>query len=362
MKIVNLKLINFRNYENLEVNFDPSLNIIYGKNGEGKTNLVEAIYTLALTRSFRNINDYKLIRDTETIAKVEGNISNKMTDNYKVIISKDGKKVKVNNNKIQKISDYISKIPLVLFHPDDLRFIKDTPSIRRKSLNISISEINPEYLRILNYYNKVLKQRNAYLKEMMLNSNKDRHYLDILDEKIITYGMFINSKRKDYIHVINNYLNNIFKNITGIDGLTIEYISDYNNLTKEEILKKYNDNLSKDMSFGKTNFGVHTDDFKFKINDKEVRDYGSEGEQKNVIIAYKFSELEIFKIINGNYPLLILDDLFSELDTEKIDNILKLLKPDCQTFITSTSLSFFNNLKKDSYKQIHIVNGKIEEV
>ena len=169
MKIVNLKLINFRNYENLEVNFDPSLNIIYGKNGEGKTNLVEAIYTLALTRSFRNINDYKLIRDTETIAKVEGNISNKMTDNYKVIISKDGKKVKVNNNKIQKISDYISKIPLVLFHPDDLRFIKDTPSIRRKSLNISISEINPEYLRILNYYNKVLKQRNAYLKEMMLN-------------------------------------------------------------------------------------------------------------------------------------------------------------------------------------------------
>ncbi len=359
MKIESLKLINFRNYERLEINFHSILNLIYGKNGSGKTNLVEAIYVLGLTRSFRNASDKTLIYDGKDVSKIEGKIVHKSMNLFTVLLSKDGKKVKVNDHKVSKISEYISKLPIILFHPDDLRFIKDTPSTRRKTLNISISLLNLDYLKVLNQYNVLLKQRNAYLKSMMINNRNSSDYLDILTSKLVDSGLYIYECRMKFITNINHYLKSFYESISGKEDLVIRYFSDYEGKTKEEILELYQKMIQKDLSFGKTNIGVHTDDLRFFQDGKDLKDYGSEGQQKNAIISYKFSELELFKVKNGSYPIFILDDLFSELDEEKVHNILKLLPQDIQTFITTTNLALFPSLDSFEYKSIAVKDGKI---
>ncbi len=361
MKLQFLKLINFRNYERLNVSFHPTLNLIYGANGSGKTNLVEAIYVLGLTRSFRLVKDTTLILEHANASKIEGSIVQKSLANYQVLLSKDGKKVKINHNKVAKISDYISKITIVLFHPDDLRFIKDAPSTRRKALNISISLVDLDYLRYLNQVKILLKQRNSYLKQMSVNGSLSTSYLDIITEKLVDYGLYIYEKRHDYIEKIQTFLSQIYEKITGMKGLKIEYISDYADLSKDKIMEMYQKSLKRDLNFGKTHVGIHMDDFKFSLDGRDLKEYGSEGQQKNAIISFKFSELEIFKELTGSYPLLILDDLFSELDKEKVQNILNLLNHEVQTFITTTDLEHFVSLNDFSYKSFLVKHGEIVE-
>ena len=362
MIIQSLELENFRNYETLGLNFHPTLNIIYGNNGEGKTNLVEAIYVLGLTRSFRLVNDRTLIHQNATISKIEGNVHNRYETNYKIILSKDGKKVKINNNKVLKLSDYVSKINIILFHPNDLKIIKDTPSIRRKTLNIDISQLNLEYLKDLNAYNKVLKQRNAYLKQLLINGNSSSSYLDILTQKLVEYGLRIYQERKKFVDCLNSYVPKIYLDIAKKGNYCIRYNSDYDNLSMEEILNMYQKSLKKDLSFGKTSLGVHTDDMTFLLDDYDLKDYGSEGQQKNAIISMKFAELELFKNQKGYYPILILDDLFSELDEEKIQNILNFITKDIQVFITTTNVNHLGCVNDKCYKSFHIENGQILEV
>ena len=173
MKISNLRLVNFRNYEQLNVDFSDNLNIIYGNNGTGKSNLIEAIYLLSLTKSFRTLDDKNLIKKDASVALIKGFIDENV---YFMELSKDGKKIFVDNKKITKISDYISKINIILFNPLDTKIITDSPNSRRKMLNIEISQINSEYVNLISTYNKVLKHRNAYLKELMINGNASKEY------------------------------------------------------------------------------------------------------------------------------------------------------------------------------------------
>lgn len=363
MQIQELKLLNFRNYEKVQITFDPHLNIIYGKNGSGKTNLVEAIYVLALTRSFKQVNDKTLIRNTTNLTKIEGTIENKYQNTYKVILTPEGKKVKIDNNKITKISDYISKINIVLFNPNDLKMIKDTPSIRRKYLNIAISQLNVSYLRQLNNYNKLIKTRNAYLKKMYLNGNSLKSYLDVITEKLVDVGLEIYHSRKEYITLLNTFIENIYEKIVGVGRLKVQYQSDFDRMKKEELLTMYQKNLSKDLTFGKTNLGVHHDDLEFTLDGFSLKDYGSEGQQKNAVIAWKFSEIEIIRKEKEFTPILILDDLLSELDVEKINNIFTFIDKEIQTFITTTEIEKVTSLLvNDNYKKICVENGKLEEV
>ena len=229
MKIHHLKLINFRNYEKLEMDFSENYNIIYGNNGVGKTNLVESIYVLALTKSFRGSVDKVLIMNNKDVCKVEGKVRDNYVNNYRIIIKSDGKKVKVNNTKIEKLSDYISKIIVVLFNPDDLRFIKDSPSFRRKSINLEISQLNNNYLKNLNMYEKLLKQRNMYLKTVNINANSSLEYLDVLTNKLVDYGEKIYNSRKKYVSLLNKGIKYYYKEICNIDDLVIEYVTDFNN-------------------------------------------------------------------------------------------------------------------------------------
>lgn len=361
MQILDLKLVNFRNYDKINITFSNN-NIIYGKNGMGKTNLIEAIYVLSLTKTFRSNNEKILIKDDCELLKITGNIKDKINKEYQIIITKSGKRVKVDNNVYKKISDYISKIKVILFNPNDLQIIKDSPSIRRKLLNVSISQLDNNYLKILSNYNKVLKQRNSYLKTMYVNANTSKDYLNILTDQLIKLGIKIHEYRKNYIENINDYITNIYESISNIKNIKIEYLSNYNNLDIDEIKKKYKENQEKDMLLGITKFGVHHDDILFKINDKDLKEYGSEGQQKNAIIAYKLSEIQVFKNKLNELPILILDDLFSELDVEKINNILNLIDKDIQTFITTTEIDKVNENVIKKSKVFHITDNGIKEV
>ena len=361
MKIQHLKLVNFRNYERLDVDFSDTYNIIYGNNGEGKTNLVESIYVLGLTKSFRGSVDKVLIMNNKDVCKVEGRVQDKYVNNYRIIIKNDGKRVKINNTKVEKLSDYISKISIVLFNPDDLRFIKESPSIRRKAVNLEISQLDNIYLKNLNMYEKILKQRNMYLKTVNLNGNSSYDYLDILTNKLIDYGEKIYNSRVEYVNYLNKGIRNYYKEICNIDDLEINYVSDFDNFDKDKINSLYKKNLNKDIILGKTSIGVHHDDFIFKMNKQLIKDYGSEGQQKNAIIAYKLSELDIFYNIHKDYPILILDDLFSELDSDKIKNILNLINKDVQTFITTTDIGKISNVILKKSKLFKIEDGKVLE-
>jgi len=361
MKFIDLKLTNFRNYQKLYLKFNPSKNIIIGENGGGKTNIVEALYVLAFTKSFRGTKEDVIIKYDEPSCVVEANIKDKYTNRYKFILNKEGKKVMINNTKIGKISDYLSNINIILFTVEDLKLIKDTPNTRRKIINMELSQFNNEYLKLLSLYNRVLKQRNSYLKTLYFNGNASRNYLDILTEQLIDLGLKLYEYRKQFISDISNYLSIYYKKITNLSDLYISYKSDYENKNKEDLLKIYKKYLDKDITSGKTNYGIHHDDYNFILKDNNLRDFGSEGEQKNAVIAFKLSEIEVFKNNKNVLPILILDDLFSELDKKKINNIFKFINDEIQVFITTTELSKVNKKLRENSKVFKVVKGYVEE-
>ena len=361
MQITELKLTNFRNYSVQKWNFYPTKNIIIGNNGEGKTNIVEAIYYLSITKSFRTMNDDVVIKDGEERSVVEGNIKTRINNKYKIVISKTGKKVFIDQNPILKLSDYISQINIVLFNPEDLKLIKDNPSTHRKLINMELSILDNNYLKLLSKYNKILKQRNTYLKSMMLNGMVPKDYLDILTEKLVDCGIQIYEKRSKFINDINEYLGVNYQKITKKEGLSLRYISDYKDLSKEELLKKYQTLHKKDVNYGKTHYGIHLDDFVYYFNEHYAKDYLSEGEQKNAIISFKLAEVKVFQNQTGTMPILILDDLFSELDHEKITRIIKFFKKSIQIFITTTDLKKIDEKILSNSKVFTIKRGKIEE-
>lgn len=360
MKITKLRLVNFRNYSNLDIEFSKTKNIIIGNNGEGKTNIIEAIYYLSLTKSFRTNNDDALIYDGAKAAVIEGKIKDSITNTYKISISNDKKIIKIDNNQVNKIGEYISKINTVLFNQEDLKLIKDNPGIHRKLINMELSMFDNNYMKLLSIYNKILKQRNTYLKEMLINSMIPKDYLDILTDKLIEYGFKIYELRFNFIDQINIYLKEIFANITGKENLSIKYISHYSNKSIEKIKAEYKKGFQRDLNYGKTNIGIHLDDYLFIYKDKLAKEYLSEGEQKNAIISLKLAEIEYCLKKLNKVPILMLDDLFSELDKVKINNILDYLNEDIQIFITTTDIHKVSKklLKNCNVYKLH--NGKIK--
>lgn len=362
MKINKLKLVNFRNYETLNLNFHNNLNIIYGNNGVGKTNLIESIYVLSLTKSFRINNDRNLIKNGEISTKIEGEVEVNTTNNYQVIINKEGKKVKIDNNIISRISEYISNINIVLLEPEEQMIFKASPQIRRKMLNIEISQLKKDYIVYLNSYNKVLKQRNFYLRELYINGNASKEYLDILTKKLVDYGLKIYNYRKDFIDKINNYINKKYHEIFENGDLFIKYNSDYKNKTSDEIIENYKKNYNREIIMGKTLIGIHHDDITFLLDNKNIAEWGSNGQQKNAMFSFKLSEIEIINEEKGTYPILILDDLFSALDNIKIQNIIKLLNNDIQTFITTTELDRIDEKLLKNATIYNVLDNEIKEV
>ena len=361
MKIDSLSLMNFRNYETLNISFGD-LNIIYGLNGSGKTNIIEAIYTLALTKSFRINNDKVMIKKGKIKAKIKGNVLKNGDENtFGVEISNDGKVVTINDERQDKVSDYVSRINVILFNPSDTRLIDEAPMIRRKMLNIEISQIYKEYLVILTNYQRILKQRNFYLRGMYVNGSYTNTYLDILTKKLIEYGSIICKYREKFVDNINKYIASNYKKIFGSGTLKIRYVSTFKNKSEDDLIKRYKDNYQKELSVGKTLEGIHHDDIVFVLDNNNLKEWGSEGQRKNAIISFKLAEINVINEIKGYYPILILDDLFSELDKEKVTNLLGMLDRNVQTFMTTTDLKNISKKVIKDAKKFKVNDGILEE-
>ena len=343
MNITKIELQNFRNYKKKIFDNFSNLNIIIGTNGIGKTSIIEAIYLGSLAKSFKTNNEESIINNDSDYFRIKIHYFDYgPKKNLEMYYDKTGKKTKINSKLQKRLSDFISQYRIIMLSPDELKLIKASPNTRRNYLNIQISQLNKEYIYYLNNYNNLIKNKNDYLKKLMINGNLDTRYLDIIDEKIVEEGLKIYNLRKEYIDLINKYINDIFKNYEKDNTIKVNYISDYEINDKDKIIKELKRIRNKEINLGMTTFGIHRDDYEFIHNGNNSKDYSSQGLQKLIVLAMKLSEVQIFINEYEIIPILLLDDLFSELDEKNRNKIFKSLNKDIQIFITTTDLKNIN--------------------
>ena len=346
MYIDNLKIQNFRNYKFQEVNFENKINIFYGDNAQGKTNILESIFISSLGKSFRTNKDKELIKMGENFLKIQTHFQKKDRDGEIKVEISDKKNVYLNDVKLKKLSEVLGNIVLVIFTPDDINLLKSGPASRRKFLDMMIGQLRPAYVLNLNSYLKTLEQRNNFLKQRIKNDAM----LDIWDEKLAEYGEKIHTYRKQFIDLIKNKITSIHSEITN-EKIDIKYFSDCK--SKEEFLQELKKNRNNDYFRGYTTKGIHRDDFTIYINNEPVNIYGSQGQNRTAILSLKLAELNVIYEDLGEYPILLLDDFMSELDEKRIANFLNNIE-DIQVIITCTkNIDIKNSI---SHK---VVNGEI---
>ena len=267
MKIRKISLLNFRNCSNINFSLHEGMNIFIGDNAQGKTNILEAITMLALTKSHRVGVNPNIIMFNKKKSQIKGVIKkDKVISKLQIDITEDGKDLYINQTNIKKVADYISNLNIIIFTPDDLEIVKGSPNIRRNLLNIQLSQISKIYLNTYNEYNKILKTRNEYLKILFSNSIADKTYLDILTDKLIEKAVIIYQKRQEYIDIINKNINHYYKDIAGFDGLSVEYVTNIDIKgcsdleIKEKLKSSFDKYYSKELNYVMTMFGPHRDD------------------------------------------------------------------------------------------------------
>ena len=351
MKIKKIKLYGFRNYNKQEINFDDNINIFYGDNAQGKTNVLEAIFLTAMGKSFRAKKERELINLEKDYSIIEIEYEKKDRNGKIKIEIKDKKVIYVNGIKINKLSEVLGNINIVMFSPDDINILKNGPANRRKFLNMMISQLRPAYVYNLNLYLKTLEQRNNYLKQIKLE-NKNKEFIEIWDEKLAEYGEKVFLYRQEFVNKLKEKITGYHKQITeDKEEIKISYISDFSE--KEKYLKYLKDNLKEDIERGYTKKGIHRDDIYVYINKKLVNIYGSQGQHRTAILSLKLSELEIVYEEIGEYPVLLLDDFMSELDKKRIHNFLENIE-NTQVIITCT-----DKLKDINGKIFRVENGQV---
>ncbi len=364
MYIKNIKLNHFRNYKTLSLTFHKGINIIYGENAQGKTNLLESIYVLALTKSHRSFIDSHLIQENNERAKIVGNVYiDEMTTEFEIAFEEKKKQLKIDGDIVKKVGDYLSKMNIIIFYPDDLELVKGSPNVRRRFLNLELSQLNSNYYNILNDYNRLLKMRNDYIK---LHTNQfDENYFSVLTSYLIDKSILLLKMRKKFIDKINIYVSDIFYRISSLQNFQvvyqsfIEYDPDEKSL-KEKIETLFQSLREKEFRYKTTLIGPHRDDFSFYVGDMQLKSYGSQGQQRMAILSLKLAEIEIFKSYKKETPILLLDDVFSELDDGKKNNLLHYMNEDIQTIITTTDLQDIDESIRKKSKLIEIVQGTIK--
>lgn len=349
MYVKKLKLINYRNYENLEIDLGKHVNVFMGDNAQGKTNILEAIYYCGFAKSHRTSKDKELINWNGDISFISVSVARDRLDKkIDINILKDGKKViRVNSIKISKIGELFGTFNVVMFSPEDLKIIKDSPGVRRKFIDMELCQLDSKYYYNLVQYNKVMNERNIVLK----NKNLDLNMLDIYDLQLSRFGSYIIEKRLAYLESLNKYSEDIHKDITsGKEIIEFKYNSTIKNLNniQDEFYETLIKNRKRDVDKGITSHGPHRDDFSVYINNVDTKSFGSQGQQRTAVLTMKFASLRIIKEITGEYPVLLLDDVLSELDFNRKRYILKSIN-DIQTIITCTGIEDLGDyLNKDS--------------
>ena len=353
MYIEKIKLNNFRNYEQLELDLNKDINIIYGNNAQGKTNILEAIFLSSFGKSFRTNKEKEMIRFNEQRCLVEIFYQKKDRDGKVKIEISTKKQISLNGVKLKKLSELLGNINIVIFTPDDINILKDGPASRRRFLDMMIGQLRPNYVYNLNMYLKTIEQRNNYLRQIR-EENKPEEMLEIWDENLAEYGEKIYIYRNEFIKKLLNKINNIHKNITDAkEEIRIEYLSNCDN--KENYLKLLKERRKLDIIKGYTTKGIHRDDFVIYINDKEVSTYGSQGQNRTAVLSLKLSELQVVYDEIGEYPILLLDDFMSELDEVRRKNFLNNIK-NTQVILTGTDKIELSDVE---YSIFNVKEGKI---
>ena len=347
MYIENIKLKNFRNYKDQEIKLKNGINLFYGNNAQGKTNIIESIFLCSMGKSFRARKDKELINFEKQEAIIEVKYNKKDRDGTIKYVIGENKNIYLNNIQIKKMSELLGNVNIVIFSPEDINIIKDGPSNRRKFLNMMISQLRPNYIYVYNSYLKVLEQRNTYLKNINIE-NKNEQLLDIYDEKLAEYGCIINKYRDEFINKIKEKISDIHKKVTKEkEEIKIKYISDC--FEKEKFIENLKMTRNQDIEKGHTSTGIQRDDIYFFINTKKIDTYGSQGQQRTAILSLKLAELEIIKDEIGENPILLLDDFMSELDSQRRMNFLKNIE-NTQIIITCTDDININNVEINKYE------------
>lgn len=357
MKIESLKLKNFRNYDLLSLQFDEATNIFYGDNAQGKTNILEALYLSGTTKSHRGSKDKDLIKFKKDEAHIE-TILEKNGVKYQIdmhLKKNSPKGIAINKIPIKKASELFGIINIVFFSPEDLNIIKNGPGERRRFIDLELSQLDKVYLSNLSNYNRIINQRNHLLKDTGFDKNI-LQTLEIWDLQLIRYGNKIIEERKKFIEKINKIISDIHKRLTGNkEEIKIIYEPSNGHLSLEQALNK---NREKDMRIKSTSVGPHRDDIAFLIGDVDIRKYGSQGQQRTAALSLKLSEIELVKQSIHDTPVLLLDDVLSELDKHRQNYLLDSIH-DIQTLITCTGVDEFVNHRFSINKVFHVQNGQV---
>ncbi len=361
MILKNISLKNFTNYEDAYCEFDENINIFVGDNAQGKSNLLESIYYISTISSSRKNKDKELIKWSRDYFSISAHFLNKFGENkvaVKVIGNK--KEVYLNNYKIEKRKEYIGYLITVIFNPEDLYIIKGEPAQRRQYIDNELSKTDIEYFVNSIKYKKVLEQRNILLKEFTRKRVSDE-LMNIWEEQLIKYGTIIIRKRIDLIEDLKNISRNIHYRITeNSEDLKIEYQTDIDIENIEESYRKLlKDNRKKDIERGYTSIGPHRDDLEISINGISAKKFASQGQQRTISLSLKISEIEFIKNKTGEYPILLLDDVLSELDKKRKHKLLEEIENKVQTIITTTDLNDIESFFVDKGKIIIIQDGKV---
>lgn len=369
MHLIEIALQNFRNYEKQNLSFSPSINVLIGENAQGKTNLVESIYFLAMARSHRTARDRELIGWEKDFAKVEGLLQKKSQSvPLEIILSKSGKIAKFNHLEQKKLSNYIGQLNVILFAPEDLSLVKGSPSVRRRFIDMELGQMNKIYLHHLVQYQQILKQRNKFLKQARYHKKFDQIYLDVLTEQLAAEGAEVLFYRFEFIKKLNKWAKEVQANISDDqETLVIEYktIPELNNkLSVEEIFEilknHYKTTQNQEIDQGTTTVGPHRDDLLFHVNERNVQIYGSQGQQRTTALSLKLAEIELMHEVTGEYPILLLDDVLSELDDSRQTHLLESIQNKVQTFITTTSLDGIQMELLEDPLIFYVKDGAIE--
>lgn len=353
MWIKNIKIKNFRNYNEEEIDLEKNINIFYGENAQGKTNIIEAIFLCSLGKSFRAKKDLEMIKLNEKNSIVEIEYEKSDRDGRIKIELGNKKNIYLNGIKIKKLSELLGNLNIVIFTPDDINILKGGPQNRRRFLDIMISQLRPNYMHILNLYLKTIEQRNKYLRQIK-EENKDENLLEIWDEKLAEYAIKICEYRTEFLNKIIEKIKIIHKKITNEkEEIKIEYITECKN--KKEYLNLLKQRRKLDIIKGFTTKGIHRDDFMIYINNKEINIYGSQGQNRTAMLSLKLAELQVINDEIGEYPILLLDDFMSELDKNRRKNFLENIK-NTQVIITGTEKLDIENL---NYLEYNVSNGKV---
>ncbi|MBD2848027.1 DNA replication/repair protein RecF [Paenibacillus sp. IB182496] len=357
----------YRNYEKLDIQTDSGVNLFIGPNAQGKTNLLEAIFCLALSRSHRTGKDRELIGWNADAAHVQGEVSKKYGDvKLALSFSAQGKKAKINGLEQRRLSDFVGTLNVVMFAPEDLEIVKGTPGNRRRFLDMEIGQVQPGYLHLLQQYGKVLQQRNNFLKSPQASATQQT-MLEVWNAQLAEHGVKIMKKRQGFIYTLQRWAEQVHSGITaGKEELRIHYRPSLDaaadqdeSVLFDQFMIKLTQVKDQEMRRGITLVGPHRDDLAFEINGKEAQIYGSQGQQRTTALSLKLAEIELIREEIGEYPLLLLDDVLSELDRQRQTQLIETFQGKVQTFITTTGLESVDLAKLKDAKVYQVQEGQV---